>query len=38
MSTPGEFEAALRAAFRADGPTVIEAAIDRRQYEQTVYD
>jgi acetolactate synthase-1/2/3 large subunit len=38
VSTPGEFEEALGSAFRASGPTVIEAAIDPRQYTQTVYD
>ena len=38
VSTPEELEGALEAALRADGPTVIEAAIDPRQYKQTVYD
>jgi len=38
VSTPGEFEAALESALLADGPTVIEAAIDPSQYNETVYD
>ncbi len=35
---PGELEKALRDAFRADGPTVIEAVVDPAQYLETVYD
>ncbi len=38
VSTPAEFEAVLESALLADGPTVIEAAIDPSQYKQTVYD
>jgi len=36
--TPGELEKALEEALQADGPTVIEAVVDARQYLETVYD
>jgi acetolactate synthase-1/2/3 large subunit len=36
--TAGELEEALRAALRANGPTVIEAVIDSEHYIDTVYD
>ena len=36
--TPAALEDALRRAFRADGPTVIEAIVDAAHYSETVYD
>ena len=36
--TPGDLEAALRAAFDSDGPTVIHAAVDPAHYFETVFD
>lgn len=38
VRAPGELEKALRAAFDADHPTVIQAAIDPGAYLETVYD
>jgi thiamine pyrophosphate-dependent acetolactate synthase large subunit-like protein len=36
--TPGALEDALRRALAAEGPTVIEAAVDASHYSETVYD
>ena len=36
--SPEELREAVRGAFAADGPTVIEAIVDGREYSETVYD
>jgi acetolactate synthase-1/2/3 large subunit len=38
VDSPGSLREALAAAFRADGPTVIEAAVDATHYLETIFD
>ena len=38
VRTPEELQKALRQAFDADGPTVIEAVVDSAHYDDTVFD